>query len=450
MHDRWFKYTDFAMPRGSCSGMLADAPLTEVWELDPLAHARRCRLSLYLGPLLHALLIGALTAQAILLVNSSAQFGADTHANWVSLLFPDGATDDFGGTPLSFPDDEFFAYRSSLVLDTVESVLNGYFTRLSGADADVLGMVDTSFSVGGNGTYAGLSPPVISFTTLGAAPPLPSTLDSETLPPSAGGTLARERPPRLAATPVRSRSSQRKSKRRRRHSSSSSSSRPDSVDADATAPQARTRLPLGGLASGPETSGLVDLPRSLSRAGDLPGQRTSCVVATLADLAAWEARYAPTPEQWAALVQVGEGALLLLGLGTGLGPPSALPDKSRPPPPPPPPAGHDVPLDLPRRPRLQPRARRVHPRRAAVLSVVRRRALRRRVVSRGRSRVPARPLWGLRAGGAAHVGLLARRPLARHPRPRAGPPGDGARRLRAGVARAGGEGGGRGGMHARE
>jgi len=147
-----------------CKASGRQVPLRELWEVDPLLHARRGRVHLCIGPLLHVFIIVLLTVQVILLVNSSALFGRNIHENWVTWLLPDGATVDFGGSPLTFPGDEFFAYRSSLVLDTVDSVITGYFTRLNGETSNVLNFIEIF------GVTPGVKAPVIAFTARSGMP----------------------------------------------------------------------------------------------------------------------------------------------------------------------------------------------------------------------------------------------------------------------------------------
>ena len=370
-----------AESRYSC---LKDAPYTELWELSPLAHARRGRFLASVGPLLHALLIGALTAQTILLVNSSALFGLETHANWAAFLFPDGATDDFGGTPLSFPDDEFFAYRSSLVLDTLETVFNGYFTRLSGSSADAHGFYATSSTM--DGSSSRLDPPVISFTTFGWTQPTNTSLAGDAPIPDGGFGGARRR----ASQPQHKR---RAGRRRRRAVPRSSATRDIGNDSSGSrAPDLLTAVrhalpsPKRRLQRGEGDSRRRQSP--LSTRASLPdsrGDRVTTTITSLADFGAWRAAYAQTPAQWAALVQVGGGLCLTMGGAVGGARPGAWQQRrqlraaslrpgasyhrpSFPSTPPPPAAAaaaraavHVFPVRVAQRARLQRRPRRIHP-----------------------------------------------------------------------------------------
>ena len=302
--------------RRSCC---APVPYVELWELDPLAHLKKGRAILCFGPMLHVLLIGVLTAQAILLANSSSLFGRQMHENWVDWLLPAGFS-QFGGSPLSFPDDEFFIYENSLVLETIDSAISSYFTQLSGNASDVLDYVETSVSASHDGALASLASPTITFT---------SQLDywANNTPASCTPVRALSSFSRDGARPFTRRwyaETRRRGivnrhvppgdvTRSQRTQRSKPLTQPITSAPNKTpfCAQSHGKLPRSGKTPREEAgfsyrgNAALRARSALQQgAGDASGRRVCTTISSLAEFDDWLSLFAPTPAAWAQLLQV--------------------------------------------------------------------------------------------------------------------------------------------------
>ena len=135
-------------------------PLEARWEMDPIRKWYHYQVFPRCTLLLHVALIATVTAQIVLVNDTTSQFSQNLHNSWVSWLLPSQIS-EWAGNPLTYPSDEYFMYREDQLTTSLQALFEGYFS-LDTPGTTVPDIID---AYSGEAADEGLAPPLITFTS---------------------------------------------------------------------------------------------------------------------------------------------------------------------------------------------------------------------------------------------------------------------------------------------